>query len=110
MAKLSKEVLAEGRALVRAGDMRPLMDWVRKHAPVGLDHALYERALRPCLLGQDYLRALKFHNIAFEDYDPDVHRLAAWLGKAIWCGIILAVVCGIFSFFVGVVALIRWLF
>ncbi len=106
--KLSEETIAEGRALVAAGDIDALMPWVRKHAPVGLDFAIYERTMRMCFIARDVLKAMKMHNAVFDTYDANVERAAIVVKRAVGCGLLLAVIGGVGALVAGLVALVRW--
>jgi hypothetical protein len=108
--KLTEEVKAEGRALVLASNIDALMPWVRKHAPVGLDHALYERTMRMCLLAGDVARGIKMHNAVFDTYDADEERAQALLKKWAGCAVLLAIIGGLAAFVTGTVVFVRWLF
>ncbi len=108
MAELSKEVQAEGHALVLASNLDALMQWVRKHAPIGLDHAMYEKTMRTCFLAGDVARAIKLHRTVFDTYDADLERGRILVRRIGFWAILFSIIGGLLAFIAGVVALIRW--
>jgi hypothetical protein len=88
--KLSEETIVEGRKLVAAGNIDILMPWVREHAPVGLDHAIYERTMHKCFIAEDVMKAMKLHNAVFDTYDADEERRGIQI-RSLGCGLVLAV-------------------
>ena len=108
--KLSAETIAEGRALVAGASLPPLMVWVREHAPVGLDHAIYERTMGLCFLAGDHAKAIKLHNVVFDTYDAAVERAGIVVRKSLGCGLLLAIVGGIGAAVLGLVYLVRMVF
>ncbi len=108
MSALSDDTKAEGRKLVLSSDIDALMPWVREHAPVGLDHALYERTMRLCLLAGDVAKAIRMHNAVFDTYDADVERGRIAVQKFVGWSVVVAFVGGLLAFAAGIVALVRW--
>lgn len=82
MAKLSNDVLREGRSLVISSDLEGLMAWTRQHAPT-VDQAMVESTFRLIFLAQDTPRGLKFFNAAFADYDPTTAKIIS-VGVVAW--------------------------
>lgn len=110
MPRLTETQIEEGRRLVLGGDIDSVMNWARKHAPVGLTHEVYERTMRLCFLAGDFAKAIKMHNAVFDTYDVDVERAGIAVRKFVGCAIALALVGGIGAAVLGVVLLVRAVF
>lgn len=88
MARLSEEVLAEGRALVRAKDMEGLKLWCETHAYT-VTWSEIERSFAPLFKYNHLQMALKLFDKFFPDLDnaKNVRRGLARLGCLIFLGL-----------------------
>jgi len=81
MAKLSEEVLAEGRTFVEAQDLEGLKVWCETHAPT-VTWSEVEKTFALIFKAGDTPRALKLFDRFFPTVDParDVRQALAKLG------------------------------
>ena len=105
--KLPDSTLAAGRKLVVARNLPALMAWARENVSVGVDFAAYEWTMSMCFLAQDPLRAIRLHNTVFGAYDEAEERSAIRFRRALWCGVALAIVCGIAALAAAAIVLAR---
>ena len=108
--KLSEEQKAKGRALVLGSDLPSLMNWVRASAPVGLDHALYEKTMGKCLAAGDFARAIYMHNAVFDTYDATAERVGIVFRRALGCVAAIVILGAAVSAVLGAVYLARLVF
>ena len=110
MAKLTDEVLKEGRAKVTGSDLEGLMEWVRTNAPgVFPEDTLRSmgKTFKMTFLAQDPARGLKLFNKTFADMDPQAEVAGRKLRNGVGCGCALFAGLGLLG---GVVYLFRSLF
>lgn len=73
MAKLSAEVLTEGRRLVLSSDLEGLNAWVRRYAPT-VDPKVVSGTFEKVFLAQDIAKGLKIFDAGFMEYDASIER------------------------------------
>jgi len=102
MAKLSPEILEEGRELIRAYDLEGFLGWVRTHSPLmnqDLIRSTYEKVFR----AQDSEKGLKLFDAVFPNLDPGAERT----GIFVRIGCLLFIGLGLLG---GIVYLVRSVF
>ncbi len=107
MAKLSGEVLEEGRKKITDSDLEGLMRWIETNTPGVFDEDSL-RSMRKTFgmtfLIPDAPKAMKLFNHTFNDMDPQAEvlvmriRIAAILGVVSWL-MVLGILGGVFYLF-----------
>ena len=99
MAKLSEDVLEQGRKTVRETDLEGLLLWVKVNAPL-MDEDIIQSTFVKVFAMRDTKKALKMFDAGFVDYDPTQEVLRVVLKL----GMLLLVTLGAIG---GVVYLVR---
>lgn len=102
MAKLSAEIIAEGRQLLIGkdgddNDHEPFFKWVEQNLPY-LEHERMRGTFEKCFMAGDYghSRACKFYDVMVETYDTKGFQkdLVRFCFKLIWKAVLLCAVTG----------------
>ena len=99
MAKLSAEVLEQGRERVRNADLEGLISWTKTHASL-MDEGMIRRTFSKVFHWKDTEKALRMFDAGFVDYDPEKDAR----GILLRLGVILLLLLGALG---GVVYLFR---
>src|SRR3989304_2173487 len=99
---LTKEILDEGRAFVKAKDLDGLMGWINKNT-FSYDKSLIRKTFGTLFNTDNVERAVRLFDVTFEDHRPGVLKAAILLR----IGCLLFVALGILG---GIVYLIRIVF
>ncbi len=100
MAKLSREMLDEGREFVRTQDLDGLIDWI-KGSRVTIDLDVVRKTFSQCFRAGDARKAVLIFDAAFTEADPTVDRIVAWGKIAVALFVILGLLGGVLSLFRG---------
>ncbi len=103
MAKLSEEVLEQGRECVRQQNLDGLTTWLDTHAAGSVNRNVFLNTFRSVFTVGDVPKGLKFFNATFEEYDRTVDLAIFWV-KA---GCVIFVLVGALG---GFVYLLRTIF
>lgn len=82
MARLSVEVLEEGRGFVRQKDLEGLVEWTQRHGSRDLNYDVFIRGFEDVFRNNNERRALLMFDRTFSEMDPTVDALVYWLTLA----------------------------
>lgn len=98
MAKLSDEILEQGRERIRAQDLEGFMSWVQKHAP-NINAVTVKDTYSTIFKAQNTEKGLKLFEAVFPEVDPEKDARVTLLALGILVLVLLGSLGGVVYLF-----------